>query len=149
MFEFDLAAEKRSSIAAENRANEKIRKLENLKSLQLLAKNKFENEKKILQFKLKTEKQPYEELEKKNILEKVQAEKLEAQKQIINSKLAADIQLTIAENEAKYKIRKLEMDVLFQHSEANKNEEEKNNLEAQLKNQFYCRNKISVVLSRK
>ena len=120
LFELALAAEKQRAIAAENRAKEKIRKLEDLKSFQLIAANKSENENKILKFKLKTVKQHYEELLKSNILEKVQAEKLEAQKQLIESKLTGEKQLKIIEKEANERVRKLEIDSQRQFCDANK-----------------------------
>ncbi|CAO1427720.1 unnamed protein product [Diamesa tonsa] len=132
MFELDLAAEKQRAMAAEKKADEKIRNLENLKALNLFKANHIENEKQKNEYQLKSEKQRNYDFEIANILESIQAQKLEDEKLMIEMKLAAEKQLKIIEKEANDKIRKLENDALRQRCDAIKKENKKNILETQL-----------------
>lgn len=132
MFELDLAAEKQRAMVKENEANEKIRKLENLKALNLFKANHIENEKQKNEYQLKSEKQRNYDFEIANILDKIQSEKVEGQKLMDESKLAAEWQLKIIEKEANDKIRQLENDALRQRCDAIKKENEKNFVETQL-----------------
>lgn len=132
-FEYDLEAEKQRALAAENKANLEIKRLENLKLLQLCAASTTKIEKSFFEIQLKAEQQKVQDLIKANEFEKLEAERFQAQKESFELNMDAEKKRAIAvENEANERIRILEIEVSIQNDEAKNIEIEKNKIEMQL-----------------
>lgn len=132
-FEYDLETEKQRAMTAENKANLEIKRLENLKLLQLCAASTTKIEKSFFEIQLKAEQQKVQDLIKANEFEKLEAERFQAQKESFELNMDAEKKRAIAvENEANERIRILEIEVSIQNDEAKNIEIEKNKIEMQL-----------------